>query len=388
MQSGWLTPQAFPLIQSPMSPCGESDHAACELTLTDLEYELPAELVAQTPAARRESARLLIARRSDGTIEDGAITDLPDCLRPQDLLVLNDTKVVPAKLTLRRLSGGRVRGLFLEELGRGAWRVMLEGSRRLRVGERLSPPGAGADAVAGAEAVVVELAASHGQGEWSVRVTPPDPAEVVLERIGRTPLPPYIKRDAAHDPDAFDRERYQTVYAARAGAAAAPTAGLHLGRALLSRIDARGVARTFVTLHVGLGTFKPIDAARLADHRMHSERFELSEPAADALAACRRRGGRIVAVGTTSVRVLETAVPRNDTEGVWRPARGATDVFIRPPYEFRGVDALLTNFHLPKSTLLALVMAFGGIEFVRACYAHAVKRRYRFYSYGDAMLII
>lgn len=364
-----------------MSDRRVADPATTEFSLDALDYELPPALIAQAPAQRRESARLLVANRQDQSIADRTIEDLPGLLEPNDLLVMNDTKVVPAKLALRRATGGRVRGLFLEERGPGVWRVMLEGSRRLCVRERLSP------STDGAAEVAIELVESHGQGEWTVRVSPEAPAEVVLERIGRTPLPPYIKRDDASDADGEDRARYQTVYASRAGAVAAPTAGLHFSEALLAAIRSRGIAAAFVTLHVGLGTFKPIDADRIIDHRMHSERFELAEPVVGALNACRARGGRVVAVGTTSVRVLETAVPTGD-EAVWLPRRGDTDIFIYPPYRFRGVDALLTNFHLPRSTLLALVMAFGGVDFLRACYAHAVEHRYRFYSYGDAMLIV
>lgn len=371
-----------------MSDRRAADPATTEFSLDALDYELPPELIAQAPAQCRESARLLVANRRDQTIDDRTIEDLPGLLDPNDLLVMNDTKVVPAKLALRRATGGRVRGLFLEERGVGVWRVMLEGSRRLRVRERLSPF---AD---GAKEVAIELVESHGQGEWTVRVSPEAPAEVVLERIGRTPLPPYIKRDDAFDVDREDREdredraRYQTVYASRAGAVAAPTAGLHFSEDLLAAIASRGIATAFVTLHVGMGTFKPIDADRIVDHRMHSERFELTDPAVQVLNVRRARGGRIVAVGTTSVRVLETAVPQDKAAALWSPQRGDTDIFIYPPYRFRGVDALLTNFHLPRSTLLALVMAFGGVDFLRACYAHAVEQRYRFYSYGDAMLIV
>jgi len=228
-----------------------------------------------------------------------------------------------------------------------------------------------------------------GEGHWQVRVDCRDPADEVLERIGLTPLPPYIRRMSSDATiDATDRSRYQTVYARRPGAVAAPTAGLHLTESMLDRIRERGVEIAFVTLHVGPGTFKPIAADRLADHVMHEEKYELPEVTAQAAERCRGRGGRIVAVGTTTVRVLETAARNGDDFARLSPGRRSTDIFIYPPYSFRVVDALLTNFHLPRSTLLALVMAFAGAERMRRAYAYAVAQAYRFYSFGDAMLIV
>jgi len=365
------------MTEPPASPTGPTS-----FSLADLKYDLPEERIAQVPPVRREDARLLVVDRKQEALRDGRITDLTELLEPGDLLVLNDTKVIPAKFTLQRETGGRVRGLFLQEEELGRWRVMLEGSRRLRVGERLVPSRDGLSDVS------LSLLASLGAGHWSVRVEPAQPAEVVLSRIGQTPLPPYIKRSGAvADADRADRERYQTVFARSAGAVAAPTAGLHFTEELLHSLRKHGVDTAFVTLHVGLGTFKPIEAATLEAHVMHTERFEISEGTAAAVNACRTRSGRVVAVGTTCVRVLETAV-RSAVDGELTAMRDETDLFLYPPCAFRIVDALLTNFHLPESTLLALVMAFGGVERVRHAYRHAIDEAYRFYSYGDAMLIL
>ncbi|MDO8632830.1 MAG: tRNA preQ1(34) S-adenosylmethionine ribosyltransferase-isomerase QueA, partial [Phycisphaerales bacterium] len=341
--------------------------------IAELDYQLPHELIAQSPAAQRDLARLLIVDRAADTLDDGTIREFSELLRPDDLLVLNDTRVLPARFYARRVTGGLVRGLFLAERDPGVWRVMLEGSRRLRVGETMS---AGADAGRGVPMTLLEAC---GEGHWLVRVDCGDPADEVLERIGLTPLPPYIRRKSSDALiDATDRSRYQTVYARRPGAVAAPTAGLHLTESMLDRIRERGVEIAFVTLHVGLGTFKAIAADRLADHVMHEERYELPEETAQAAERCRRRGGRIVAVGTTTVRVLETAARNRDDFPRLSPGRGSTGIFIYPPYAFRVVDALLTNFHLPRSTLLALVMAFAGVERTRRAYAYAVTQAYRF----------
>ncbi len=338
---------------------------------------------------------MLVVDRTSDTLRDAAIPDLPGVLRAGDLLVLNDTRVRPAKLMAHRKTGGAVGGLFLEEESRGVWRVLLEGSRRLRVGERLVADERGRQAAGGA-GVELELLERLDEGQWRVGVRADGSVEGILGRIGQTPLPPYIRRPAHdYDADQIDRERYQTVYAKAPGAVAAPTAGLHLTQAILDRIQERQVAIATVTLHVGLGTFKPIIADDLADHVMHSEEYEVSETAVRAILDCRARGGRVVAVGTTTVRVLETlalSIANRQSpianSAVASSLRGSTDLLIYPPYRFRLVDALLTNFHLPRSTLLALVMAFAGIEPTRRAYAHAISRRYRFFSYGDAMLIV
>lgn len=353
-----------------------------------LDYRLPEELIAQHPATQRDAARLLVVDRASGSITDSTIRRLAEYFRPGDLLVLNDTKVLPARFHAARATGGQIGGLFIAEDSPGLWRVMLEGSRRLRVGETLSI--ASQESAARAH---MTLLASDGGGVWTAHIDAaelgipvPADAESVLARIGRAPLPPYIRRKGSTaDVDAEDRKRYQTIYARRPGAVAAPTAGLHLTESLLNTIRGAGVEVAYVTLHVGLGTFKPVEVEDLAVHKMHAERYTLPAATAAAVRACRDRSGRVVAVGTTSVRVLETAAAA-DRCVVSRS--GETDIFLYPPYSFRVVDRLVTNFHLPRSTLLALVMAFAGIDLTQAAYEHAVAARYRFYSYGDAMLIV
>ena len=359
------------------------DKGNAGFTAADLDYELPDGLIAQHPLPQRDASRLLVVDRSSGRLQDSLISELPDLLRPGDLLVLNDTKVLPAKFTARRRTGGRIGGLFLAEEEPGKWKVMLEGSRRLRVGEPLTVtsgerPGG----------VTLRLLEGGGGGFWRVEVNIQEAAGQILDSIGVTPLPPYIHRNGT-DPaiDADDRSRYQTVYARRPGAIAAPTAGLHLTESLLDEVRAKGIETTFVTLHVGVGTFKPIDVERLSQHVMHAEWYELQSEPAEAVRRCRQRGGRVLAVGTTPVRVLESAVAEPMGTRTVRASSGMTDIFIYPPYQFRVVDALLTNFHLPRSTLLALVMALAGAETIRRAYRHAISQGYRFYSFGDAMLI-
>jgi len=412
---------------TPSTPSAIDRHRqAPPFSTADLEYVLPNELIAQEPAVQREDARLLVVDRAQGTLSDRAIRDLPDLLASNDLLVLNNTEVVPARFRCRRATGGAVNGLFIEDRGTGTWRVMLEGSRRLRVSERLafvtgqgdresfqfvgSEPRtsvradsrmrglpAHVDQVENAQDMpTLELVERLSEGQWIVRVGSDEPAFSLLKRFGQTPLPPYIKRRGADSAaaDVTDRHRYQTIYAQVPGAVAAPTAGLHFTEALLERMRQRGVANACVTLHVGVGTFKPIATKQLADHVMHSEWFDLPNETARAVNACGERGGRVVAVGTTSLRVLESAARNNQSDGSAQenaPLRGYTgwtDLFVYPPYRFRIVDALLTNFHLPQSTLLALVMAFAGVDVTKQAYGHAIENAYRFYSYGDAMLIV
>ena len=359
---------------------GERD---ADFALADLEYTLPEGMIAQRPLPRRDDSRLLVLDRTTEELRDGCIGDLPELLRPGDLLVLNDTRVLPARLIGRRRTGGRVRGLFVGEDKPGEWRVMFEGSRRLRVGESLTLTGGEA------EEVTLHLLESLPRGHWRARVDAEESAEQILSRVGRTPLPPYIgRKDTDPAIDREDRSRYQTVYASRAGAIAAPTAGLHLTADLLDKIHTRGVETTCVTLHVGVGTFQPIEVDDVSRHVMHAEWYEVTPETATAVRQCRERNGRVVAVGTTSVRVLETAAADRDYPRTVRPSSGMTELFIHPPYRFRMVDALLTNFHLPGSTLLALIMALAGVESIRRAYAHAIEQSYRFYSYGDAMLIV
>lgn len=347
----------------------------------ELHYELPPHLIAQTPAQRREQARMMIVDRGGrGTDNHAHVADLTDVLSAGDCLVVNDTRVLPARFAGRRSTGGRIEGLYVADTPTGQWEVLLKSSGRLRVGESLALDGTKTQLV---------LTASSGGGRWEVRPDPPQRAEELLERIGWTPLPPYIKRDmmasGARQIDAEDRRRYQTTYAKTPGAVAAPTAGLHLTPELLGRLEQKGVQCASVTLHVGLGTFEPIKVERLEDHPMHAEWYHLPEATVETITACRHRGGRIAAVGTTSARVLEAC---SDSDGRLQPGSGTTRLFIYPPYRFRTVDALLTNFHLPGSTLLALLFAFAGRERVMDAYREAIRREYRFYSFGDAMLIL
>ncbi len=317
--------------------------------------------------------------RATGRTTDRSFSDLPHLLRDGDLLLLNDTRVIPAKFEARRASGGRVEGLFLQAGEAGTWSVLLRNAGRCKPGETIS---------LGPEQSLVLLERQE-RGQWTVRPEPPGEAEAVLERFGATPLPPYIRRPGPML-DREDRSAYQTVYARTPGAVAAPTAGLHFTADLLAVLAERGVAHTFVTLHVGLGTFAPVEADTLAGHRMHAEWYQLPAAALAAIDETRRRGGRIVAVGTTAVRVLESAARR---PGPLRAHQGWTDLFLYPPAEFALTDALITNFHLPASTLLMLVAALcqpggeGGTDMLLNAYRQAVQRRYRFYSYGDAMLI-
>lgn len=319
----------------------------------------------------------MIVDRAAGTIGHACFRDLPAYLRRGDRLVLNQTRVIPARFSLRRRTGGRIGGLFLDESRTGRWRALLAGGSRLKPGESLQLE-RGRHTL-----TVMEVL---GDGEFELQLEPAAPAAQVLAAVGRAPLPPYIRRDAeaGYSDDLRDKVEYQTVYARQPGAVAAPTAGLHFTPELLDRLADGGVQRSFVTLHVGRGTFQPVSAEDLSRHPMHAEWYELPRVAAEELAAVRTAGGRIVAVGTTSVRVLECCA---DEAGL-RAGSGWTRLLIQPPYEFRAVDALITNFHLPRSTLLALVYAFGGVDLIRRAYAEAVASGYRFYSFGDAMLIV
>lgn len=441
--------------------------------LSELQYDLPPERIAQQPCQPRDAARLLVLDRRTGRIAHRVVRQLPEYLRDGDCLVINTTRVLPAKFVARRATGGKIAGLFVGENGPGRWNVLLAGVARIKEGERLALGGA---------RWTLTLSRRGERGACEVTIDPPDSAADVLEQIGSAPLPPYIRREAPdgaamretrgatvhesggipmregdlirtheanrtamRDADSAaigeadgaatrgadgtamrkgdgtaicgadgpamregaetakreagdeamreadgelmreaDRDRYQTVYAREPGAIAAPTAGMHFTKDLLEEIRARGIAVAEVVLHVGLGTFQPVEVSDLADHRMHSEQYGLSSSSAAAIRHARSRGGRIIAVGTTSVRVLESCVE----DGELRAGSGWTDLLIYPPYEFRAVDVLLTNFHLPGSTLLALVCAFAGRDAILAAYRTAVAEGYRFYSYGDAMLIL
>jgi S-adenosylmethionine:tRNA ribosyltransferase-isomerase len=333
---------------------------------SDFDYTLPEELIAQSPLPERAASRLLVLDRKSGVIDDRCMRDLPDLLEPGDLLVFNDTRVVAARLFGTKSSGGRVEILLERALGADRALVQMRASKPIQPGNDI--------ATAGGAIRVVERA----DDLWIIQT--PAPALEFFEQWGVTPLPPYIRRV----PTPIDRERYQSIFAKRPGAIAAPTASLHFDAALAEALESRGVERTFVTLHVGAGTFQPLRVQDIEAHRMHCERLTVAASTCAAILRARERGSRVIAIGTTVVRALETAC----ANGELRPFSGETDLFIRPGFAFRTVDALVTNFHLPQSTLLMLVCAFGGREQVLNAYHHAVRNRYRFFSYGDAMLLM
>jgi S-adenosylmethionine:tRNA ribosyltransferase-isomerase len=385
--------------------------------LSELQYELPPELIAQFPAERRDASRLLVLDRCTGAIRHEQFRNLPELLPPQAMLVLNDTRVLPARLALQRQTGGRLEGLFMREPQPGTWEVMLTSSGRLKPGEVLRFANSPRE---------LRLKAHIEAGVWHAEPLPPDDAFAILNEVGAPPLPPYIARNAKTQkrknldtaepsslvsrpspltsspstldprpsplpssldprPSALsDSERYQTIFARTPGAVAAPTAGLHFTDEVFAALRSAGIEHVFVTLHVGAGTFAPIRCEELAEHPMHSEHYELTPTAAEAINAARRAGRSIVAVGTTSVRVLETCAGE---DGALTAGSGWTNIFIYPPYRLRAVDSMLTNFHLPGSTLLALVFALAGRDHILGAYEQAIREGYRFYSYGDAMLI-
>jgi S-adenosylmethionine:tRNA ribosyltransferase-isomerase len=334
------------------------------LTLDDFDYFLPPDRIAQAPLAERAASRLLLMR--GGFVDDRAIVDLPDWLAPGDLVVMNDTRVLHARLFGNKDSGGAVEVLVERPLADSEVLAQVRASKPPKPGSRLRLE----------DAFEVEVLGREGEFR---RLRFPGDAVEFIERYGRLPLPPYIRHPATAD----DEERYQTVFARTKGSVAAPTAGLHFDARLLARLAECGVETARVTLHVGAGTFQPVRVHDLAEHRMHREHYVLPEATVAAIAACRARGGRVVAVGTTTLRTLESAA----LDGELRAGEGETELFVTPGFHFRVVDILLTNFHLPKSTLLMLVSAFGGLEGTRAAYRHAIDSGYRFFSYGDAMLI-
>ena len=337
------------------------------MKLDEFDYDLPPALVAQLPARERTESRLLHLDGATGALRDLRFADIVDLIGPNDVVVLNDTRVVKARLMGRKISGGRIEVLVERVLGQKEVSAQVSASHPPREGNTLVI----ADAV---EATVLE----RKGGFYRLRFENCDGVLALLERYGTVPLPPYI----AHPADATDEARYQTVYARNPGAVAAPTAGLHFDEALLGALRARGITLAYVTLHVGAGTFQPVRVSDLAEHDMHSEWYSVPQDTVDAIAAARKRGGRILAVGTTTLRALETA-----GAGGFSANAGETKLFIVPGYRFGVVDRLITNFHLPRSTLLMLVSAFGGLENIRQAYRHAIRSRYRFYSYGDAMMI-
>lgn len=337
------------------------------------DFTVPPRLIAQEPLEPRDQARLLVVDRSRESLIHKHFHDLPDLLKPNDLLILNDTRVVHARLYGRRVAtDGKWEGLFLRALSDGTWEMLTQTRGRPKIGETIAiEPGP----------LRLEIIAHLPDGHWRVRPNLTGPAAEILEQSGQVPLPPYIRKGAARPED---RERYQTVYARHEGAVAAPTAGLHFTPAVFERLPARGIAWAFVTLHVGLGTFQPMTSDNPAEHVMHEEWGELPASTVKMIEERRAAGGRIVAVGTTSVRVLETAA----RSGTLEPWTGATDLFIYSPYNFRAVDALITNFHFPKTTLLLLVAALMGKRLLEKAYKTAIDENYRFFSYGDAMLVM
>ncbi len=353
------------------------DVSGTSCSLKDYDYELPEELVAQRPAPERGGSRLMAVDRGSGEIATRRFSEIPALLKPDDCVVLNDTKVIPARLRARKVlgepdtgTGAQVEVVLLRERDDGAWEALVKRGRRVKAGAKL---------VFGTRwhATVEEVTPSGAR----VLRFENDCAWKVIEALGEVPLPPYIERD---EPDEFDRERYQTVYARVPGAVAAPTAGLHFTQEMLDAVSAHGISVAYVTLHVSYGTFRPIAAEDISEHQVETEYFKMSAESVKTIHNAKESGGRIVAVGTTTCRVLETCARGGSLE----PSDGWTDLYIRPPFEFRVVDALLTNFHLPRSSLFVLVCAFAGRELMLEAYERATFEKYRFYSYGDAMLIL
>jgi S-adenosylmethionine:tRNA ribosyltransferase-isomerase len=339
------------------------------MLLSDFDYDLPEELIAQHPAAIRDHSRLLVLNRADGGVSHRHFYDLPAYLVPGDTLVFNDTRVIPARLVGTKTdTGAKVEVFLLHRLADDQWETLVRPGRKLRPGAKVAFGGE----------LSGEILAVTDFGGRIVRFVYDGIFEEVLDRLGETPLPPYIRAKLA------DKERYQTVYSRERGSAAAPTAGLHFTDELLAALAAKGVNLAFLTLHVGLGTFRPVNVTDVTSHKMHREYYSLPPAAAQIINRTKERGGRVIAVGTTAVRTLETVAKNGRVE----PASGWTDIFIYPGYQFQMVDALITNFHLPKSTLLMLVSALAGRENILAAYREAVAERYRFFSFGDAMFII
>ena len=366
--------------QSP-HPGRAEENESIGMKLDLFDYELPPERIAQVPARERDHSRLMRLDRRTRTVEHHRFHDLPDLLRPDDLLVVNDTRVMAARLFGRRDTGGKVEILLLKRLEGPetrdtVWEALVRGGRGLSSGESVHLDGT----------LAARLVDRLGKGMWTVSIEGAGPVGETLERVGLPPLPPYIRRDGPDEIERLgDRDRYQTIYARHPGAAAAPTAGLHFTEALFDEIRARGVDVLSVTLHVGLGTFLPVRVDEVDAHRMHTESYRIGEETARGITQGRKAGRRIVAVGTTTVRALESAA---DGAGGVRAGRGETELFIRPGYRFRAVDSIVTNFHLPKSTLLIMMASFMDREFLLSAYREAIEQGYRFYSYGDAMLIL
>ncbi len=336
---------------------------------SDFDFQLPEELIAQTPLERRDASRLLTLDRDSGAVGHHHFYDLPGFLRPGDCLVLNDSRVLPARLIGRRLTGGACEVLLLVDRGEGLWECLVRPGRKLRPGARV---------IFGDGQLTATVEAELADGKRAVRFHYQGIFLEILEQLGKMPLPPYIKAELA------DQERYQTVYSKVVGSAAAPTAGLHFTPQLLEDVQKNGVKVCYVTLHVGLGTFRPVKAEEITDHEMHSEFCMISQETADTINETKRNGGRVICVGTTSCRTVESF---SAEDGTMSERSGWTNIFIYPGYRFKVLDALITNFHLPQSTLIMLVSALAGREHVLAAYEEAVREKYRFFSFGDAMFI-
>ena len=337
---------------------------------SDFYYDLPEELIAQTPLQRRDASRLMVLNRETGEVTHRHFYDILEYLTPGDCLVMNDSRVLPARLLGNRPTGGAVEVLLLRDLGEGCWECLCKPGRKMQPGNQV---------IFGGGELTATVEAVQEDGNRLIRFHYEGIFLEVLERLGKMPLPPYIKAELE------DQERYQTVYSREVGSAAAPTAGLHFTRELLDKIREKGVKTAFVTLHVGLGTFRPVKAEEIADHHMHAELCMISQETARILNETRKSGGRIICVGTTSCRTLESLV---NADGSFTPKSQWTEIFIYPGYSFRAMDGLITNFHLPESTLVMLVSAFAGREHVLNAYKEAVEQKYRFFSFGDAMCIL
>lgn len=346
------------------------------------DYLLPKELIAQQPLADRAAARMMVINRKTGEISHRRVADFVSLLEPEDVVVFNNTKVVPARLLGRRAqTGGRWEGLFLEIAPQpngetALWRLMGSTRGKLLPGESVI-----LENIQAQDDISLRFETKLPDGTWLVKPQSEENYLTILERVGRVPIPPYIRNGKMVE---SDRDNYQTVFAQVPGAVAAPTAGLHFTEEALNEIRAQGVDIQYVTLHVGIGTFKPISVSKLSEHQMHREYAQLEESAAQRLIACKKAGGRVVAIGTTSVRTLESAAQT----GIIAPFAGQTNLFIKPPYRFNAVDVMFTNFHLPKSTLLVMIRTFGGDELLKEAYRQAIEQKYRFYSYGDCMVIL
>ena len=341
------------------------------MKLEEFDFYLPEDLIAQEPIENRSKSRLLVLNKVSGDIEHRSFEDVIHYLQPGDCLVLNDTKVIPARLMGRRKNSlGKIEMVLLKPVETDTWEVLVKPGRRARIGDEV---------VFGHGELVARIIDTTDFGGRIVKIFHDKPFQEVLNNLGEMPTPPYIKKKLE------DKNRYQTVYAKKPGSAAAPTAGLHFTEELLNKIKDKGISVVFITLHVGLGTFRPVTVENIEEHKMHAEYYEISQEAADAINSTKARGKRVIAVGTTSTRTLETVA---DESGHIRPCSGWSDIFIYPGYKFKTIDALITNFHLPKSTLIMLVCAFAGKEKVFRAYEEAVKEKYRFFSFGDSMLIM